>query len=83
MEYARARGSLPEPLDGLLASQLLKAIEEANLGAADTHIAKRYMLDRLPQIDIAAEMGLSRKTVNLRYGEAVPRVINSARNIPQ
>ena len=83
MEYARARGRLPEPLDGLLASQLLTAIEEANLGAADPHIAKRYMVDRLPQIDIAEEMGLSRKTVNLRYKEAVPRVIYSAKNIPQ
>ena len=50
MEYARARGRLPEPLDGLLASQLLTAIEEANLGAADTHIAKRYMVDRLPRL---------------------------------
>lgn len=74
MEYARARGRLPEPLDGLLASQLLKAIEEANLGAADTHIAKRYMLDRLPQIDIAVEMGLSERTVSRRLHAATPRI---------
>lgn len=74
MEYARARGRLPEPLDGLLASQLLTAIEEANLGAADTHIAKRYMVDRLPQIDIAVEMGLSEKTISRRLHSATPRI---------
>lgn len=74
MEYARARGKLPAPLDGLLASQLLKAIEEANLGAADTHIAKRYMVDRLPQIDIAVEMGLSERTVSRRLHAATPRI---------
>lgn len=74
MEYARARGRLPEPLDGLLASQLLTAIEEANLGAADTHIAKRYMVDRLPQIDIAVEMGLSERTVSRRLHAATPRI---------
>lgn len=74
MEYARARGKLPAPLDGLLASQLLKAIEEANLGAADTHIAKRYMLDKLPQIDIAVEMGLSERTVSRRLHAATPRI---------
>lgn len=74
MEYARARGKLPAPLDGLLASQLLTAIEEANLGAADTHIAKRYMLDRLPQIDIAVEMGLSERTVSRRLHAATPRI---------
>ena len=74
MEYARARGKLPAPLDGLLASQLLTAIEEANLGAADTHIAKRYMVDRLPQIDIAVEMGLSERTVSRRLHAATPRI---------
>ena len=74
MEYARARGKLPAPLDGLLASELLKAIEEANLGAADTHIAKRYMLDKLPQIDIAVEMGLSERTVSRRLHAATPRI---------
>lgn len=80
MEYAKARGKLPAPLDGLLASQLISAIEEANLGIADTHIAKRYMVDRLPQIDIAVEMGLSEKTISRRLHAATPRIKNS---IPQ
>lgn len=85
MEYSRARGKLPPELDGLLASQLHTAIEEANLGLADGHMARRAYIDRLPQIDIACEMGLSRKTVNRRLHEAVPKIGRAAAqfNIPQ
>lgn len=83
MEYARARGKLPEPLDGLLSSQIMTAITEANLGAADSHMAQRYIVDRLPQIDIAVEMGLSEKTIGRHLRSAMPRIVNSANNIPQ
>lgn len=85
MEYSRARGKLPPELDGLLASQVMQAIDEANLGLADRHIVERYLIDRLPQIDIACEMGLSRKTVNRRLQQATPKIGRAAAqfNIPQ
>ena len=85
MEYSRARGKLPPELDGLLASQVVQAIDEANLGLADTHIAKRRFVDQMLQIDIACEMGLSRKTVNRRLQQAIPKIGSAAAqfNIPQ
>lgn len=85
MEYSRARGKLPPELDGLLASQVMQAINEANLGVSDRRMVERYYLDRLPQIDIACEMGLSRKTVNRRIQQAAPKIGRAAArfNIPQ
>ena len=85
MEYSRARGKLPPELDGISTSQLIFAIDEANLGLSDTHIAKRYMIDQIFQIDIAEEMGLSRSAVTKRLGRITPKVISSAKNykIPQ
>lgn len=85
MEYSRARGRLPSELDGLLSSQILAVINEANLGLSDSAIAKRYYVDRLPQIDIAVEMGLARTTVNNRLKGIKPRVSSAATkfNIPQ
>lgn len=86
MEYSRARGKLPPELDGLLASQVARAIDEANLGLADTHIAKRRFLDQMQHIDIAVEMGYrSRSTVSKRLDNITPRVIAAAKhfNIPQ
>jgi predicted DNA-binding protein (UPF0251 family) len=85
VEYSRARGKLPPELDGLLASQVAQAIDEANLGLADTYIAKRRFVDQMLQIDIACEMGLSRKTVNRRLQHAIPKIGSAAAqfNIPQ
>lgn len=85
MEYSRARGKLPPELDGLLATQMMQAINEANLGLADKHIAERYYIDRMPQIDIACEMGLHRNTVNSRLSRASHKIglAASQLNIPQ
>lgn len=86
MEYSRARGKLPPDLDGLLASQVMQAIDEANLGLADTHIAQRRFIDQMQHMDIAMEMGLGdRSTVSKRLKQITPRVINAAKhfNIPQ
>ena len=86
MEYSRARGKLPPELDGLLASQVMQAIDEANLGLADTHIAKRRFIDQMLQMDIAMEMNLKdRSTVGKRLKNITPRVVAAAQhfNIPQ
>jgi DNA-directed RNA polymerase specialized sigma24 family protein len=48
-------------------------------------MVERYYIDRLPQIDIACEMGLSRKTVNRRLQQAAPKIGRAAAqfNLPQ
>lgn len=84
MEYSRARGSLPPELSRLQTTQVKWAIDEANLGLADAHIAHRRFVDQLCQIDIAVEMGYQdRSTVSKRLKSITPRVIDVARNIPQ
>ena len=45
-------------------SEMETAIREANLGNDDTDIARRYLIDQVPQIDIAAEFGWERSTIS-------------------
>lgn len=39
----------------LTRSEWERVLYEANLGRTDTEIARRYFIDRVPQIEIAAE----------------------------
>ena len=73
MSSARVR--LPSDLDGLMRSEMLACIEESNLGQNDTTVAKRYLIDQWPQIEIAAELGWSRSTVS----ERIPRILMKVR----
>lgn len=85
MESGHARGSMPYALDHLLTSQMRLAIDEANLGLVDTRIAKMYYLDRVAQMDIAAEMNYDRSTISRRLKGMTPRIAAAASrlNIPQ
>ena len=59
-----ARVKLPDPLDKLLRSQLERAIYEAALNQDDELIAKRRIIDKWGQMDVAAELGWYRSTVS-------------------
>ena len=76
MSAARVR--LPDSLDGLMRSQMEMAIREANLGNDDTDIAKRYLIDQIPQIEIAAEFGWERSTISRRISRILLKVENAA-----
>ena len=58
------------PAEGALGSMTRtvaeRVIYEANLGAEDTKIARMYYIERLPQIEIAEEMRMDRKTISER-----------------
>lgn len=69
MSAARIR--LPEDLEDLLLHEMETCIEQSNLGQMDTIIARRYLINQLPQIEIAAELGWTRSTVSLH----VPRIL--------
>ena len=62
-----ARG---RPAEGELGSMTRSVAEivsyEANLGAEGTKIARMYYIERLPQIEIAEEMQMDRKTISER-----------------
>lgn len=78
-----ARVKLPDPLDKLLRSELETAIREAALHRDDELIARRYIVDKWCQIDIAAELGWERSTVSHHIPYIMDRVVRSAQRIAQ
>ena len=68
-----ARVQLPKGLSGLLRSELNTAIYEAALSREDELIAKRYLIEKIPQVEIAAELGYERSTISRR----MPRILKS------
>ena len=78
---ATARVKLPADLDGLLRSEMETAIQEANLGNDDTDIARRYLIDQIPQIDIAAEFGWERSTISHRLKRILLKVEATAKKL--
>ena len=69
-----ARVCLPECLRGLLRSELERAIRESALSREDSLIATRYILEKTPQIEIAAELGWDRSTVSRRLTAIMEQV---------
>lgn len=76
-----ARVRLPGSLGQLLRSEMETAIQEANLGNSDSLIAKRYLIEQVPQIDIAAELGCTRATVCGRIAHILQRVEQTAQRL--
>ena len=76
-----ARVRLPGSLGQLLRSDMEKAIFEANLGNSDSLIAKRYLIERVPQMDIAAELDVERSTISRRLPTIIERIEKSAQRL--
>lgn len=76
-----ARVRLPGSLGQLLRSEMEIAISEANLGNSDSLIAKRYFLERIPQMDIAAELDIERSTISRRLPFIIERVEKTAQRL--
>lgn len=76
-----SRVQLPADIDSLLKSELVRCIEESCLGEDDTLVAKRYLIDRWAQIDIAAELGWTRSTVSAHVPRIVERVQHTAKKL--
>lgn len=69
-----ARVKIPEGLMKLLRSELERAIYEAALHSDEELIARRYLVEKMPQIDIAAELGWERKAVSRHLPAIIARV---------
>lgn len=76
-----ARLRLPTDIAELLRSDLERAIYEAALHADDALIAKRYLVEKVAQIDIAAELGWERSTVSRRLPGIIERVAWAANRL--
>ena len=68
-----ARVRLPDQLSHLLRTELETAIYEAALSEEDDLIARRYLIEKVPQIDIAVELGYERTTISRR----IPKIIKA------
>lgn len=69
-----SRAKLPHSIELLLRVELEEAIEQANLGTFDTFVAKKYLIEQVPQIDIAEELGYDRTVISRRVKLILPRV---------
>lgn len=76
-----ARVRLPGSLGQLLRSEMETAISEANLGNSDSLIAKRYLIEHIPQIDIAIELDMERSTVSKRMPFIIKRLEHTAQRL--
>ena len=76
-----ARVKLPAALNGLLRSELEKVIYESALGMEDDIIARRYIIEKVPQIDIAVEMGYERSTISRRLSGIIKDATNTAEKL--
>lgn len=74
-----ARVKMPDALRGLLRSELDKAIYEAALCREDEIIARRYLIEKIPQIDIAVELGYERSIISRR----LPYIIDTISFVAQ
>ena len=73
-----ARVKLPPELADLLRSELETAIREAALHRDDELIARRYIVEKWAQMDIAVELGWRRATVGEHLKYILPRIVDVA-----
>lgn len=79
MARARVRAGISNT--GLTRSEWEAVIREAALGTENTRIAEMYLLDAIPQVDIGAELNLSRSTISKRLPGIVDRIERTARKL--
>lgn len=70
----QARGRLPDGIAGLTKPELLQVIDAAGIGRENEEIARLYFVDRMPRIDVAAELYLGRATIQRRLPEIKKRM---------
>lgn len=78
-----AKVKLPPELADLLRSELERAIREAALYRDDELIARRYIIEKWCQMDIAAELGWERSTVSRHIPYILDEVKRAEQRIAQ
>lgn len=71
MSRARIRDDLTE---GMNRSRAEERIREANLGDEDERIARLYLICKIPQADIAEEIGYERSTISRRMKRIIRKM---------
>ena len=75
---ASARVKIPADLSGLLHSEWERVIEETGYSREDAEIVRRYIVGKLPQIDVAVELDIARSTITRRLPQIYERARQTA-----
>lgn len=75
------RGRLPHSLELLLRREVEEVIDQANLGTFDSAVAKKYLIERVPQLDIAIELDCERSTISRHLPRILLRIEQTARRL--
>lgn len=78
---ARSRVKLPGELKGLLAGDWERVINEAMLSAEDKEIVRLYIVEQLPQVDVAGELHMDRSTISRRMDKILTEARRTARRL--
>ncbi len=70
----QARLKLPPDMAMLPRDKWEELIYSSNLGREGSRIADLYFIQQIPQVDIAEEIGLDRKTVSRRISTARTKI---------
>ncbi len=70
----QARLKLPPDMAMLPRDKWEELIYSSNLGREGSRIADLYFIQQIPQVDIAEEIGLDRKTVSRRISTARAKI---------
>lgn len=84
---SKARTRIPERLNHLTRSEWDRLLQQAPLGIEDGYIARRCLVDRVAQIEIAEELGdvagvsYSRSTISRRMPRIMGKIERTAERI--
>lgn len=68
-------------LDKLTYSECEASIRQSRLGWEDEEIARMYLLEREPQVEIADVLRIARNTISRRLPRIEERVLNAAKRM--
>lgn len=78
---ARGRIHLPVELENLLTDDWERLIGQAMLSAEDKEIVRLYIVERLPQVDVAGELHMDRSTISRRMDKILTEARRTARRL--
>jgi DNA-directed RNA polymerase specialized sigma subunit len=70
----QARISFPPALQKLTKGEMERVIAQANIGEENEKIARLYYIDRMPQVEVAAEVYLAQATVKRRLPKIMEKM---------
>lgn len=77
----KGRIKLPDSLKELLRDEWGTIIRQGGFNQEDAEIIRLYLIDKLPQIDVAEEIGISRRSINRRLPDILKRAQSVAEKL--